>query len=475
MNERNAFERLAALLADYLETSTSESVSVNNYLPLERLHEAWNWQLATEGTDEDTLFAAISDFLATGSNTRHPLFFNQLWARYEPAALLGELITAVVNTSMYTYEMAPIGTQLELELIERMGRMVGFEHPEGQFVTGGSNANAIALLAARNHAFPAAKTHGLKNLPQLRFYVSEESHYSFDRAANLLGLGECNKVVVPANRAGQLEPSALEALIAEDIAAGYHPFFVTATAGTTVLGAFDPIPAIADIAQQYGLWLHVDASWGGGAFLTPKIRAQVFGAERANSLTWNPHKTMGQTLVCSAILMREPGSLFRAIAGGNTEYIFHDESSCDLGRSSLQCGRRVDALKLWLTWKYLGDEGLRQRTEHLLALAAHAEAYVKAHPKLELLAPRPYLNINFRYVPIQGLSQAVLNEINLAARQRLLEGRKAMVNYSYLRNGDLTVRLILTNATLSTENVERFFELFLAAAETVQEERLAAV
>ena len=174
-----------------------------------------------------------------------------------------------------------------------------------------------------------------------------------------------------------MRPEALDAAIYASKAEGAVPFFVGATAGTTVLGAFDPIEAIADICEQHGLWFHIDGAWGGSALMSDKLRHLLAGCERADSFAWDQHKMMGLPLVCSTILFRQRGLLAQMNHVGGSDYIFHETGvETDLGPLSLQCGRRVDALKLWLAWKDKGDAGWGRMVDSYMELADYLESKI---------------------------------------------------------------------------------------------------
>jgi len=234
------------------------------------------------------------------------------------------------------------------------------------------------------------------------------------------------------------------------------------TAGTTVLGAFDPIEPIAALCASEGLWLHVDGSWGGSVALSETQRHLLRGSESADSFTWNPHKMMGLPLPCSAILLRQSGTLAQVHGGGGSEYLFHDDSSVpDLGPISLQCGRRVDALKLWLAWRCLGTTGFAQRIDHLFALCQKAKERVDREPLLELVREPVSVNIVFRYRPEGVDSDEELDRINILLRETLYRRGLALVNYATVDSTEV-FRLVFANADLSTTDVNRLFDDLLA-------------
>jgi glutamate/tyrosine decarboxylase-like PLP-dependent enzyme len=355
---------------------------------------------------------------------------------------------------------------METELIKKMGAICGFENPEGLLLSGGSNGNLQAMMIARNRALPNLKKEGFSDSTRLTAFVSEESHYSFEKNANILGLGTESVRKVKTNDMGEMIPSELAIAIEISLQQGQRPFFVGATAGTVVKGAFDPLEKIVPITQQYNLWLHVDGSFGGSILLSPKYRILMQGLEKADSFVWNAHKLMGLPIICSILLVREQGHLLRTNSVEGADYIFHDEvyGTFDLGSKSMQCGRKVDSLKLWLAWKYYGDKGYTQRINRIFELAAYAEEIVKKNPALELMVPRSSVNICFRYLPSQRND---LNQFNLKLREDLARSGKSMVNYAHL-DKNLVIRLVITNPELTNEDIDLFFDNVIQTAKSLE-------
>jgi glutamate/tyrosine decarboxylase-like PLP-dependent enzyme len=287
---------------------------------------------------------------------------------------------------MYTYEVAPVATRIESEMIQLMNSYARYKNGDGIFLTGGSNANFVAMFSARNKKFPNARKQGMKNAPHLVGFISDQAHYSFETAANLLGIGADNIIKVKTDVSGRMNPNELEKEIIHALKQGQTPFFVGATCATTMLGAYDPLDQLAEICNKYKIWLHADGSFGGSLILSKKHRHLFKGIEKTDSFAWNPHKLMNIPLVCSALLVKETGTLQKNITDINTDYIFHDIDDIeDLGKKSIQCGRRVDAVKLWFAWKYFGLEGYESRINNLIDLSTYAEEKVKLHPELELM------------------------------------------------------------------------------------------
>jgi glutamate/tyrosine decarboxylase-like PLP-dependent enzyme len=452
-----------SLIDQYLRESDNPKTKVVDYYTPQELASRIDLSLPDEGCSSDEMLGTIKEYLRYCVRTGHPQYFNQLWSGFSMPGFLGEVFTSLTNTSMFTYEVAPVATLMEKVIIKRMGAMLGFQNPGGQMTTGGSNGNLIAMMVARNEAAPKAKELGISSSDHLVAFVSREAHYSFDKAANILGLGARNLIKIPSDERGRMIPQELERQIQACLDEKRRPFFVGATVGTTLKGAFDPCDAIADIAEKYGLWFHVDGALGGAVALSPKHRYLLKGSERAKSFVWDTHKMMGLSLMCSLLFVKDKENLLHSCSTPGTSYLFHNlqDDFCDLGIASLQCGRRVDALKLWLAWKYYGLQGFAERVERFFQLAKHAEVLICEHPHLELMSPRESISVCFRYNPAKrGLDP---NEFNIDVRNRLAQTGTCLVNYGYIGD-EVTIRLTISNLESQQSDIDAFFRNFIATA-----------
>ncbi len=442
------------LVSRYLEENSALETQVVQYQNPESLRTKLDLSIPEQGVSHDRFIVLLETYLAYSVRTGHKQFFNQLFSGFSLPGFLGEVFTGLTNTSMATYEIAPVATLMEQILIQEINSSIGFNEGEGTFVTGGSNANLIAILCARNKVLPKAKHQGVQS-KTLTLFISDQAHYSFLKAANLLGIGLDNVIKIETDSKGRMIPQALEDAIVKSLELGRTPFFVGATAGTTVLGAFDLLPELSQIAQKYHLWFHVDGAWGGTVLLSDRHKHLLSGSELADSFTWDAHKLMGLPLICSAVLMKHKGMLYQTVSSENTDYLFHEheDSAYDLGLMSLQCGRKVDSLKLWLSWQYYGKRGYEQKIDWLFQMAEYATQKVNDCIELELMAPTQYLNICFRYV---DSNQADLDQLNLELRDRLVKSGKSLVNYASL-NGKIVIRLVLANPDINQADLDQFF------------------
>ncbi len=451
------------LVDQWVQESLEGKKPVINHQPPELLKALLDLELKDKGGAADGIIADAQQYLNYAVRTAHPGYLNQLFGGFNLPAYIGEVITAATNTSMYTYEVAPVATLMEMAVVDKMLTYTGWPSGNGAMMTGGSNTNMVAMLLARNSIFKNAKYEGITALPKLAILVSERAHFSMLKGANTIGIGQQGVVKVSLDDQGRMGRDGLEKAMAYSIKNGMMPFMVCSTAGTTETGSFDKIDEVSAFAKKHQLWHHVDGSWGGSLILSSKFAHLFDGLHAADSFSWNPHKLMNIPLICSVLLVRDPKVMREEIQSYDADYIYHnnDSSAYDLGPASLQCGRRVDSLKLWMAWRYFGTDGYAKRMEHLWELAEHATQIVENNPSLQLMFPTQSLNVNFRYIVPEGVDSDQFNE---SLRYFLITNGKAMVNYCHLENG-LSIRLILLNADLCKEDISRFFNLFCIAAE----------
>ena len=467
--QQSPYRELAHLMSEYRQRlREGQVVDSQSYDELRAKLDS----IKTGAGDESwsVVWDMVDHYLDDSVKTAHPLYFNQLWAGQSEPALIGGVIELMANTSMYTFEVAPMATVVENEMRAVFARQLGMSDWESQVTSGGSNSNFLALLLALHKRFPNFKQTGLQQGEQPRVYVSEDAHYSSDKAVMMAGLGLNSLVKVPVDQRGAMDVKALKELIHADQQSGFTPCLIVATAGTTVKGAFDPYNELADVAEQQACWLHIDGAWGGAITYASDASQYLDGSTRADSFSWDAHKMLGVPLMCSLIFVRQPGAMNQAFNLGDTSYIFHDDNlSHDLGPSSLQCGRRVDMLKMWLEYLFYGNEGFRNRIDHFLKLSEWAEQRVEKESDLELQSERWINNICFRSKPAGLHDEEQLNTFNKTVRDRLKAAGSTFVNQAYLGDA-LTIRLVIANKDVTAADITRFFDLWVTEAQKLEKE-----
>ncbi|MFA6588924.1 MAG: aminotransferase class I/II-fold pyridoxal phosphate-dependent enzyme [Bacteroidales bacterium] len=459
----SSFDKIKA----YIQANDDPSKTLLDFKTPAELSEVIDFKIAKKGVSENEFLDLLDKYLEYSVKTGNKQFLNQLYAGFNFPAFIGEVFSVLANTSMYTYEVAPVATCIEMEMIRLMNSYTGYTNGDGIFLSGGSNANLVAMFSARNRILPDSRVEGYNRNEKLRAFVNENAHYSFGTAANLLGIGTKNVIKVKADADGRMQAEALEKAIQHAISKGEKPFFVVATCATTMMGTYDPIDAIADVTDKYGIWLHADGAFGGSLILSDKHRHLMQGLERSDSFTWDPHKLMNIPLICSALLVKKADTLQQNITDINTDYIYHNIDEIeDLGKKSIQCGRRVDAVKLWFAWKYFGVDGYRDRIDNLMDMAGYVEEIVNSHPKLRLNSKRQSFAVCFQYIPKKRTN---VNDFNLAVREALRKTGKSNVNFGY-NGSDLVIRFVAANADLNKADIDRFFNYFIAEAQKLENE-----
>ena len=464
MDTGTFIDEIARRLTDYIH-SKDEPGQVNPGQPMNSLRRVLDVQVPVEGHGINGALDDLDAFISNSVKTHRPEFMNPLWGGLSLPALAGEIIATATNNSMYTYELSPMGTLIEQTILNRMCELVGFPDGFGTLTTGGSNGNMLGMLCARENALPGSTKQGFDGR-NMAIFVSKEAHYSVLMAANVIGVGHQNVVKVHCDEDGRMRPDSLREEVAFARQEGFTPLCVVATSGTTVRGAFDPLSELADICHEEHMWFHVDAAWGGACLFSNQHRSLMDGIEKADSVCWDAHKMMGVPLVCSAFLIKRP-SILRTLCGHVTtaHYLFHDAAENeDLGRYSLQCGRRNDALKLWLEWRVRGDAGWAKLVDGYMDRANYLQKSIEDHPSLEMMSSRMWTNVCFRYD--NGSTEIPLNDLNATLRHRLIQEGQYMVSRSNVGE-DVVLRSVISNQGVDHDILDGFLEAVVRIGDEV--------
>ncbi|MCL7939892.1 aspartate aminotransferase family protein [Halomonas sp. ATCH28] len=366
----------------------------------------------------------------------HPRYVAHLNCPIVLPGILAEAILSPINSSLDTFDQSAGGTFIEQSLIDWTADRIGLgQDADGVFTSGGTQSNLMALMIARDHHGASLADHGgnkHEGLPadyrRLRILGSEVSHFSLQKSAAILGLGYQAVMPVACDAHYRMDPTALKARLEECLAMELIPIAVVATAGTTDFGSIDPLEEIAALCREHGIWLHVDAAYGGGLLCSPRYRHRLAGIEHADSVTIDYHKTFFQPVSCSAFLVRRRSDLRHVTH--HADYLNPlcqaEAGTPDQVNKSLQTTKRFDALKLWLTLRIMGAEALGEMFERVIDLAGEAHAELARHPEVEVLLEPPMSTLVFRY-RLAGLTEAELDELNAYVRSALSRRGEAVI------------------------------------------------
>jgi glutamate/tyrosine decarboxylase-like PLP-dependent enzyme len=383
----------------------------------------------------------------------HPRYVGHQIAGPLPAAVWTEPVTAALNQSVAVFEMSPVGTVLEHQVISWLCALAGFPPESGGTLTsGGTEATFTGLLAARAAALPDAWMNGVGANPPVML-CGEHAHYAVTRAGAQLGIGMRNVLSIP-SRDYRLDTDALAARVAELTRDGRRVMAVVATAGSTATGSFDDLDSIAAICDEQGIWLHVDAAHGGSALLSDTHRQRLRGIERVRSLAWDPHKMMLLPSQGGTLLVRDARDLDAAFSQ-RAPYLFSDaraEKSWDQGPRSFMCSRRADVLKLWVALQRYGANALGELYDYFCALARYLFDEIAERSDFVALHEPDCNILCFRYVGGGRLNDDALDALNRELRERYNQSGEGWITATNLA-GRRVLRVTLMNPRTTTGDI----------------------
>ncbi|XP_076665776.1 cysteine sulfinic acid decarboxylase [Andrena cerasifolii] len=466
-------EFLEALIAALI-ASTFESVSRKN--PVARWREPGHLRdiisidLEEGPRSQDSLLEIAGNVFKYSVKTGHPYFMNQLFSGLDPYGLAGQWLTDALNSSVYTYEVAPVITLMEKTVIKKLLSMFykdenGTAIGDGLFCPGGSFANGTAINVAR--FWFRKKAPADENIPssKLVLFTSEDAHYSVLKWGDVC---DVEVILIKTDEQGRMDVNDLRANILQEQGKGNYPFSVSATAGTTVLGAFDPLIEIADICEEFGMWLHVDAAWGGGLIFSRRHSVLLRGIQRADSILFNPHKLLAVPQQCSLLLTRHQ-NIFKQAHSKQASYLFQKDkfysTDLDVGDKYLQCGRRPDVLKFWFMWQAKGTSGFEKHVDHLMTLSALFKEEVEKRDDFESVADSCFINVCFWFIPPSLRKQRSLysykerlNEVAPKLKEKMTKRGSLMINYQPLRDKPNFFRFVIQNSGVEIQDIHYVFD-----------------
>jgi aromatic-L-amino-acid/L-tryptophan decarboxylase len=397
----------------------------------------------------------------------HPAFFAYFPSNASLASVLADLVSTGLGVQGMNWQTSPAATELEETVLDWLRQMLGLPSTFGGVIHDtASTATLVALLSARERCTHYSQNRaGLQaEVAPLIIYTSEESHSSIQKAALLAGFGKENLRLIETDEACSLRLEALQAAIEADLAAGKKPCALVATIGTTNTTAIDPLSGMAALAQQYGLWLHVDAAMAGNAMILEECRWMWAGVDACDSVLLNPHKWMGVAFDCTVYYVRDTQHLIRVMST-NPSYLQTqvDDQIKNFRDWGIPLGRRFRALKLWFLIREQGCEGLQTRLRRDLSHAQWFAAQIDATPKWQRVAPVNLQTVCVRHIPDESWTEAQVNAHNKAWIEQINDSGKAYLTPSMLK-GQQIARVSIGVETTEHVHVQALWELMQTQA-----------
>jgi glutamate/tyrosine decarboxylase-like PLP-dependent enzyme len=439
---------------------------------LEKLPELPTYPRNMSGIETDRLFSGDIPLEGIGpaafdalpavfelSRPASPRFFGYVFGSGEPVGMLGDFAASVLHQNVAAWRSAPSAVAIERTVIRWLAAAVGCGGFSGSLTLGGSSANLMGLCMAREAKAPANQEGSRGGV----IYCSSEVHMSIPKAAALLGLGHEAIRLIEVDEFFRMRTDKLRQQISQDVENRKPPIAVVASAGTTATGSIDPLAEIADICNEFGLWLHVDGAYGALAALAMPEAFQ--GLARADSLSLDPHKWLYQPAGCGCLLYRDPSAARQAFAhSGEYARVLSDDpiEGFAFFEESIELSRPFRALKLWLSLRYYGLRAFQESIREDIRLAQLLAEIVDAEPRLERLAPVALSAVCFRYVD----GNEDLNGLNRRILERVV--RRGRVYISNAKIGkSFALRACIVNHRSTEDDVRSIVSEVLAASEEV--------
>ncbi|MGW7414074.1 pyridoxal phosphate-dependent decarboxylase family protein [Streptomyces sp. NPDC054863] len=425
--------------------------------------------------DEEKLGAILDLYIRTGIPVHSPGYMGRQFSGVVPLSGVVDFVSSVVNQPSSFYEAGQLPNVAEQLMADELNRFIGWEPGRFAMVTtsGGSLANLTALLAARNDKYPEYWAEGATSLegrPRPAIAVGADVHYSVSRAAGVLGIGEDQLIRLPLNDAKQIcmdqAPHVLEAAERRKL----KVFCLVASAGSTSVGAFDPLDELADLARRKDIWLHVDGAHGASLLVSDKLRSKLKGIEKVDSLTWDAHKMMFVPAPCTLLFYRnkEKGlGAFRQQAS----YVFDEEpdvyTDLDSGGKNFECTKRPMIMPLWTLWSIFGRALFAEKIDYLCELTSDAHQVVQQEPDFDALH-QPESNILcFRYRPADLIRADDTHRLQVAIRNRIKRQGNFFISKVNV-DGVAALRVVMMNHQITVEH----FRMLLGEIRKIGEELL---
>lgn len=413
----------------------------------------------------DKIISDLNELILPGvTHWNHPKFMAYFNSTSSSAGIFAELLSASFNTNAMLWKTNPASTELEEVTLDWLRQLLGLsENFWGITYDLASSSTMHAIIAAREniegYSIREKGFGGLKDMPRLRIYASDQAHSSVEKGAIIAGIGLEGVRKIPSDDNFRIIVSELEKAIQEDKTNGWLPFFVVGTVGTTSTTSIDPIDEIAKIAFKENLWLHVDSAYGGNSAIVPEMQNIFDGVENADSLVVNPHKWMFMPIDISVFFTKHKQLLKQAFSLV-PEYLKTDADDevtnyMDYG---IQLGRKFRSLKLWFVLRYFGKDGLVSIFREHLRFAQKVKIWIDSNPDFERLAPVPFSTVCFRAIPTRSSNNDSINLFNKTLMDSLNNTGETFISHTVL-NGKFTLRICVAGLRTEERHVDEVLEL----------------
>ncbi len=395
---------------------------------------------------------------------QHPRFFAYFASNAAPAAMIAEQLAGSMAAQCMLWQTSPAATEIEVRMVDWLRQSVGLPDSfEGVLQDTASSATLCAILTMRERALDwKGNQHGLSNLPTVRVYASTRTHSSIDKAMWVAGLGQDNLVKIDTTDDFALDVDALAKAIQDDRDHDLLPAGIVICVGGTSMGATDKVRAICELAEQEGLYTHIDAAWAGSAMICPEFRHLWDGAELADSIVFNPHKWLGASMECSAHFVKDPETLVKTLAI-QPEYLktYGRDGIINFSEWSVQLGRRFRALKVWFLLRAYGLDGLRTMIRNHVNWSAELCARLDEETDFEITT-QPILSLfTFRYIPKNASTD--LDVVNLSLVNAINDDGRIYLTQT-THDQKLVIRFVCGQFDMTHDDIDIAFDVITAMA-----------
>ena len=409
--------------------------------------------------NEEKLADILDLYIKTGIPVYSPGYMGRQFSGVMPLTGLIDLVSSIISQPSSFYEAAQLPNVVEHVMADEFNQFIGWEPGTFEMVTtsGGALGNLTALLAARNSKFPHIWAQGIagsQNKPcRPAIAVSENIHYSISRAAGIIGIGEDQMIRLPTNEKQQICVEKVSLILEEAERKGLQVFCIVASAGSTSIGAFDPIAELADIARERDLWLHIDAAHGGSLLFSDQLRGAVKGIEKADSFVWDAHKMLFMPAVCTLLFYKNKAASYQAF-NQEASYVFEENpdiyTEFDSAEKNFECTKRPLIMNLWVSWTLYGRKLFADKIEYICTLTLAAYNILQEAPDFQALH-RPEANILcFRYTP-DNLAYISIGDFQLQIRNRIRKEGKFFISKVDI-DKVTALRVVFTSQKIATHH-----------------------